>query len=174
MGIRSWGRAIAAAIVLTIGGLVPASAGPAEVELLASYVGTWAGESALVGGEKPEEFRCRLTVSKGRQARINYAGRCSLVSMNLSVSGTILYDDGGRRYQASMSSNVGFRGAAVGRKSGERITFELAEQQVDRGGNDIRIGATIILVDGQITVDFEVEFNNSGNVLTANVPFNRT
>src|SRR5688572_13249469 len=90
MGIRSWGRAIAAAIVLTIGGLIPASAGPAEVELLSSYVGTWAGESALVGGEKPEEFRCRLTISKGRQARINYAGRCSLVSMNLSVSGTIL------------------------------------------------------------------------------------
>ena len=28
-------------------------------------------------------------------------------------------------------------------------------------------------VDGDITVDFEVEFNDSGEVLTASVPFSR-
>ena len=34
-----------------------------------------------------------------------------LVDMNLSVSGTIAFDDKARRYQAVMSSNAGFKGA---------------------------------------------------------------
>ena len=73
-----------------------------------------------------------------------------------------------------MSSNIGFKGQAVGLLSGDTITFDLASQQVDRGGNNIRIGAVITLESGDIAVDFEVEFNNSGQVLTADVPFRRT
>lgn len=160
-----------AAIVLSSTMAIPAKAGPAELDLLTSYVGSWQGEGALVGGQAPEPFRCRLNISKGNQAKINYAGRCSLVSMNLSVSGTIAFDDKLQRYQAAMSSNAGFTGMAVGRMQGDRISFDLSEKQVDRGGNDVRIGSRINLVDGSITVDFEVEFNNSGQVLTASVPF---
>ena len=44
---------------------------------------------------------------------------------------------------------------------------------VDRGGNDVRIGSRITLVPDSIIVDFEVEFNNSGQILTASVPFKR-
>ena len=62
---------------------------------------------------------------------------------------------------------------AVGRKHGDRISFDLAERQVDRGGNDVRIGSHLELVSGRITINFEVEFNNSGDVLTAKVPFSR-
>jgi hypothetical protein len=165
----------AAAFMLTVGLLTaPIQAGPAELALLESYVGSWSGSGQLVGGERPERFTCRLTISKGNQSKINYAGRCSLVSMNLSVSGTILFDDAARVYQAVMSSNVGFKGQAVGRLSGDRITFDLDTQQVDRGGNNIRIGAVITLQGGDIAVDFEVEFNNSGQILTADVPFSRT
>ena len=149
----------------------PAFAGP--VELLESYVGDWKGPGALVGGQNPEPFRCRLGISRGNQNKINYAGRCTLVDMTLSVSGTIAYDDKAQRYQAAMSSNAGFKGAAVGRISGDSISFDLREKQVDRGGNDIRIGSRILLDGGAITVDFEVEFNNSGQVLTASVPFSR-
>jgi hypothetical protein len=164
----------AAVLMLTVGLLAaPTQAGPNELALLESYVGSWSGSGQLVGGERPEPFICRLTISKGNQSKINYAGRCSLVSMNISVSGTILFDDRARVYQAVMSSNVGFRGQAVGRLSGDRITFDLATQQVDRGGNNIRIGAEIILQRGDIAVDFEVEFNNSGQILTAKVPFRR-
>lgn len=174
MRIKHLGAATAvAAVMLSSLSMAPAHAGEAELSLLASYVGSWKGSGALVGGEKPESFRCRLTVSKGNQAKINYAGRCSLVDMNLSVSGTIAFDDKSQRYQAAMSSNAGFTGLAIGRKQGDTISFDLSEKQVDRGGNNIRIGSKIMLIGDSITVNFEVEFNESGDILTASVPFTR-
>jgi hypothetical protein len=151
----------------------PATAGDAEMALLSSYIGEWAGESVLTGGEAPESFRCRLKVSKGVQAKINYSGRCALVNSNLSVAGTIAFDDASGRYLAAMSSNVGFTGQAVGRKAGDDISFDLDTQQIDRGGNHVRIGADIALHNDTITVAFEIEFNDSGDVLRANVPFAR-
>ena len=162
-----------AAIILFGLSAAPAQSGKAELDLLTSYIGNWRGAGVLVGGEKPESFRCRLTVAKGNQAKINYSGRCTLVNMNLSVAGTIAFDDSTQRYQAVMSSNAGFTGLAIGRLQGSRISFDLAERQTDRGGNDVRIGSRINLVSGSITVDFEVEFNNSGEILTASVPFSR-
>ncbi|MFY8032162.1 MAG: hypothetical protein ACOVO5_10045 [Devosia sp.] len=165
--------AVLAAAVVSGLALVPAQAGEQELALLSSYVGNWKGAGELVGGEKPESFRCRLAVTKGNQSKINYAGRCTLVDMNLSVSGTIAFDDKAKRYQAAMSSNAGFTGIAIGQKKGDTIAFDLSEKQVDRGGNNIRIGSKIMLIGDSITVDFEVEFNESGDVLTASVPFAR-
>lgn len=166
---------LAAAALLVISGAMvqPALAGPAETERLSSYIGSWAGEGVMVGGKQPEAFRCRLTVSKGTLSKINYSGRCTLVNMNLSVTGTIAFDDDARRYQAVMSSNVGFKGTAVGQQSGDKISFNLRESEVDSGGNDVRIGALLVLDGQDINVDFEVEFNNSGQVLTTSVPFKR-
>lgn len=165
---------VAVATILLLGFLaVPASAGQAQLDLLKSYIGGWQGEGVLVGGKAPESFGCRLTVAKGNQAKINYAGRCALIDMNLSVSGTIAFDDATQRYQAAMSSNAGFTGLAIGRQQGDKISFDLAEQQTDKGGNAVRIGARIQLIGKSITVDFEVEFNNSGHILTATVPFSR-
>ena len=171
--IRLHVAAAMALIMLSSLVAAPAQAGKAELDLLTSYVGNWSGGGVLVGGEAPESFRCRLTVAKGNQLKINYSGRCTLVNMNLSVSGTIAFDDKAQIYQAAMSSNAGFTGIAVGRKQGDRISFNLTEKQVDRGGNDVRIGSRIELHGGKITVDFEVEFNNSGQVLTASVPFSK-
>lgn len=150
-----------------------AMAGPEEVGLLTSYVGDWRGESTLEGGEKSEPFRCRLSVSPGNQSKINYAGRCTLVNMNLSVSGTIAYSDTNKRYEAVMTSNAGFSGLAVGAPDGERIGFDLKDRQKDRGGNDVAIGTKMFLADNSIVVEFEVEFNESGDVMTASVPFER-
>jgi len=152
----------------------PALAGPTEVALLSSYIGEWSGSSALVGGAEPEPFSCRLTINKGNQAKINYAGRCTLASMNLSVTGTIAFDDASRTYQAIMGSNAGYKGVAIGRVVGEKIIFDLAEQESDRAGTPVRLGARITLIgSNSITVDYEVEFNESGQVLTAKVPFAR-
>ena len=165
---------VLAAMAVMIGGLfaVPAQAGPAELDLLKAYIGEWNGAGVLVGGDKPESFRCRLTIDKGNQAKINYAGRCTLVNMNLSISGTIAFDDKSQTYQAVMSSNAGFTGIAVGKVKGDEIGFDLAEKQKDRAGNAVRIGSQITLIGASsITVNFEVEFNNSGHVLTASVPF---
>jgi hypothetical protein len=144
-----------------------------EIALLESYVGSWQGEGALVGGDRPEPFRCRLSVAKGNQSKVNYTGRCSLVNTTLSISGTIAYNENARRYEAAMSSNAGFTGLAIGQQQQGRISFDLREQQKDRAGSDVRIGSRILLVSGTITVDFEVEFNNSGNVLKASVPFSQ-
>jgi hypothetical protein len=110
---------------------------------------------------------------KGNASKINYAGRCSLVNANLSISGTIAYNDAAGQYEAVMSSNAGFTGLAVGRIQGEQISFDLQEQQKDRANNDVRIGSRIKLVSGEITVDFEIEFNDSGTVLQSTVPFSQ-
>jgi hypothetical protein len=168
-------RSLAGATVIAAMGLFATSAmaGPAEMDLLSSYVGSWKGAGVMVGGAQPEPFRCRLQVQKGNQAKINYAGRCTLVNFNLSVSGTIDYNDKTRHYEAAMSSNAGFKGVAAGQISGNTISFKLAEQQLDKGGNNVRIGSTVALVADTITIDFEIEFNNSGNVLTAHVPFSQ-
>ena len=171
-GLKHLVAALAAVVAIGMAA-VPVTAGQAELDRLVSYIGNWSGSGVLVGGEAPEPFRCRLNIAKGNQLKINYSGRCSLINMNLSVSGTIAFDDAARRYQAAMSSNAGFTGMAVGRIEGDRISFDLSEKQVDRGGNDVRIGSRIVLVDDAIKIDFEVEFNNSGTVLTAAVPFNR-
>jgi len=151
----------------------PGRAGETEMALLNTYIGNWAGAGVLVGGDKPEAFTCRLKVSKGRQEKVNYAGRCSLVNMNLSVTGTIIFNDRAGRYEATMRSNVGFSAAAVGVIQGKAITFVLDEKQKDRGGNQMDIGSVLKLDHRGITVDFSVEFNRSGQVLTTSVPFGR-
>lgn len=151
----------------------PGRAGDAELGLLQSYIGSWSGTGVLVGGDRPEAFGCRLKVSKGRDEKVNYAGRCSLVNMNLSVTGTITYNDKAGRYEATMRSNVGFSAAAAGAKQGKAIVFVLNEKQNDRGGNSMQIGSILKLDPNRITVDFSVEFNRSGQVLTTTVPFAR-
>lgn len=170
-GVRSF--AAAAAIAVSSLAVVPALAGPAEMDLLSGYVGNWKGQGVMVGGAEPEPFRCRMQVQKGNQAKVNFAGRCTLVNFNLSVSGTIAFNDKTRHYEAAMSSNAGFSGVAAGQISGDTITFDLDEKQVDKGGNDMRIGSKVSLVADTINIDFQIEFNNSGHVLTAKVPFSR-
>jgi hypothetical protein len=153
---------------------VPAQSGPVELGLLSSYIGKWSGAGVLTGGDKPPEpFRCRLIISKGNAAKINYSGRCTLVNMNLSVAGTIAFDDKTQTYQAAMSSNAGYTGWAVGRNENGGIDFDLNKKQTDRSGKDVQIGSRIHLLGGGITVDFQVEFNDSGQILTATVPFQR-
>jgi hypothetical protein len=170
----AWQSAALGAVALSLAVSNPAYAGPAELALLSSYIGEWNGSSALVGGAQSEPFSCRLTINKGNQAKINYAGRCTLASMNLSVTGTIAFDDASQTYQAIMGSNAGYKGVAIGRVTGETIVFDLAEQEADRAGNAVRLGARITLIGSDsITVDYEVEFNDSDQILTAKVPFTK-
>ena len=168
--MKTWWGTIVVVLAMPFVTLAPVQAA-GEIALLESYVGNWQGEGALVGGDQPEPFRCRLTVAKGNGGKVNYTGRCALVNATLSISGTIAYNEAARRYEAAMSSNAGFTGLAIGQQRAGQISFDLREQQKDRGGSDVRIGSRIVLVNGKITVEFEVEFNNSGNVLTASVPF---
>lgn len=151
----------------------PSHAGDAETAMLRTYIGNWGGSGVLRGGDQPEAFSCRLKVTQGRLVKINYAGRCSLVNMNLSVSGTISFNDTANRYEATMRSNVGLSAGAVGVKQGGGITFTLSEKQSDRVGTPIQINSVLQLTGKQITVDFTVELNRSGQTLTTTVPFQR-
>lgn len=160
-------------VLMTAAMALPAQANEPQTDRLYDFAGNWSGSGQLVGGEKPEEFRCRLMVDRGSMSKINYSGRCSLVNMNLSVAGTIAYNTAASQYEAVMSSNAGFTGDAVGRVRGDRIVFNLEERQADKRGNDVQIGAVIELIGQSITVHFQVEFNDSGEVMTAEVPFSR-
>lgn len=168
-------RFILKALLLVAAGVVllaaPSRAGEAESAVLRAYIGSWSGSSILHGGDQPEAFSCRLKVTQGRLVKINYAGRCSLVNMNLSVSGTIYFNDEANRYEATMRSNVGMSAGAVGVKRGGSIVFRLSERQSDRVGTPIEINSVLELSGRQITVDFTVELNRSGQTLTTTVPF---
>lgn len=171
--VKTWLRLGLMLLAVLMPVAAPAMAQEQALERLSSYIGNWRGDSALVGKDKNEPFRCRLTVSKGVNLKINYAGRCTLVNATLSISGTIAYNAAAKQYEAAMSSNAGYTGLAIGKQSGDQIAFDLREQQKDKAGSDVRIGAKILLVGERITVDFEVEFNDSGEVLKASVPFQR-
>lgn len=166
--------AIVLGLTLAWGAVSAASAGPEETALLESFVGNWRGESVLTGGEEEERFTCRMTVAKGNAAKINFAGRCSLVGMNLAVNGTIAYVDANRRYEGAMTSNTAYSGIAIGQRRGDSIRFSFNKRNLDQSGRDLTIGSNIILQGDSIVVEFEVTFNESGDKMNANVPFTRS
>lgn len=147
-------------------------AGPNEIAMLESYVGSWRGRGQLIGAES-ETVVCRLSITKGNQGKVNYSGRCALAGQNVAVNGTLAYIDANRRFEAAMTTNAGFTGLAVGQKRGDGVRFDLRERETDEGGNDLQITAGIDLAASQITVDFNVVFVSSGESIKARVPFTK-
>ena len=150
----------------------PVLAAKADIELLHSYLGNWRAKGQLIGAER-ETVVCRLSLTEGNQDKVNYAGRCSLAGTNLSVNGTLAYNDSANRYEAAMTSNATFNGLAVGKKSGNGVVFNLRERGEDEEGNDMTITAQIALNSGKINVEFNVVFNETGDQLRASVPFSK-
>ena len=172
-GRPSYFVALAALILAAMLAAVPARAGDAEIALLQSYVGNWRGSGVVSGGAEPEDFKCRMQVTRGNQGKVNYAGRCSLVGLNLSVAGTIAYIDAKGRYEAAMTSNAGFTGTAIGRKVAGGVVFDLRERNVDEERGDMSIESTVRLQGGKVTVEFHVLFHKTGERMQATVPFQR-
>jgi hypothetical protein len=148
----------------------PASAGPAEAALLESYVGSWSGRGQLTGS-RSETVVCRLTLSPGNADKVNYSGRCAMAGTTISVNGTLAYIDASRRFEAAMTTNAGFTGLAVGRRNGDSIVFNLREVGADEEGRAVTVTSAITLNPAKINVDFKVVFNDSGDTITASVPF---
>lgn len=166
-----------ALLVSGMGGLMAAPAAfaaAADVALLKEYVGEWRGRGVLRGAEQ-ETVVCRLTLSPGNQDRVTFAGRCALAGTNMSIRGTIAYNDSSRRYEAAMTSDVGFSPeSAVGRRQGNDIVFTLNERQADGEGNMMQISATLALKGSQqIDAEFKIVFLNTGDQITAAVPFTK-
>lgn len=165
---------------LALAGLVVASplsiasvmAAPADTALLQTYLGSWKGKGKLVGSES-ETVACKLNLSPGNGDKVNYEGRCAMAGTNVTVAGSMQYNDANRRYEAIMSTNVTFSGVAIGKKRGDAIVFNLREREKDEDGNDLTVTADITLRPANIQVDFNVLFNDSGDTLSASVPFTK-
>lgn len=164
--------ALAGLLLSGLASLTTASAAPADVALLKSYIGEWRGRGVVIGANE-ESVVCRLSLTEGNQDKVNYNGRCALAGTNLSVAGTIAYIDASRRYEAAMTSNATFTGIAVGQKRGSGLVFNLRERDQDEEGKDLNITAQIQLNNNDIQVTFEVVYVESGDSLRAEVPFSR-
>jgi hypothetical protein len=150
----------------------PAFAGPTESAFLESYIGNWKGEGLLTGGDEDESFACRVNVTKGREGKINYAGRCTVAGLNLTVAGTIAYIEESKRYEAAMTSNATFTGLAVGRKRGSGVVFDLRERDVYEG-DDMTITSQVSLEKDAIGLSFKYVMEEDGSSMSAGVKFSR-
>lgn len=168
------GRTLALAGLLLSSPMVaaPVYAAAADVALLKTYIGSWSGTGTLTGANS-ETVKCKLTLKEGNSDKINYSGRCVLAGTNLSINGTLAFVDENNRFEAAMTSNATFTGVAVGKKSGDGVVFNLKEQGTDDDGNDMTITAAIALKSGSISVQFQVVYNETGDIIKASVPFSQ-
>ena len=150
----------------------PAVAAPADVALLKSDIGEWRGRGTLTGAET-ETVVCRLSLKEGNSDKVNYSGRCTLAGTNLSINGTLAYVDASHRYEAAMTSNATFSGIAVGQKRGGGLVFNLRERDQDEEGKEMNISADITLTAEAIKVGFEVVYVETGESMSAQVPFSK-
>jgi hypothetical protein len=164
-------RAILLGGVLSCAGVLPAMAAPADVALLKTYLGTWTGKGTLSGAQT-QPVSCKLSLTSGNNDKVNYTGRCSIAGQQLSITGTIAYVDTAHRYEAVMNSGIGgFRGVAVGQKSGSNIVFNIQQRTKDDANNDIQIAAKMVLSGKTMSVDFHATFVSTGDTIDAKIPF---
>lgn len=146
-------------------------ASPADVALLRSYIGDWRGRGTVTG-EHSETVVCRLSLQDGNEDKVVYSGRCAIAGTNLSVNGTLAYIDELSRYEAAMTTNASFTGIAVGKKRGNSVIFNLREREQSEG-EDVTITAQIALTGGDINVEFQVVYEETGETIRASVPFSK-
>lgn len=160
------GLMLASAIVAT-----PALAASQDIALLQSYMGSYRGVGQ-VSGEDSEKITCRMSIGQGNDDKINYQGRCLLAGANLSIAGTIAYNDAKNQYEAAMTSNTAFSGMAVGRRQGQSVVFKLSQRALEQGA-DLSIAVGIVLHNGVVDVNFQVIDAATGRTTKATVPFTK-
>jgi hypothetical protein len=114
-----------------------------------------------------------MDMKSGNDDKVNYSGRCSMAGTQVSVNGTIAFNDASKRYEAAMTTNVNFSGVAIGRRSGQSIIFDLKEKNKDEEGNDLDIASSMVLKDQKISVNFKVVFVATGESIVATIPFSK-
>ena len=164
------GKAVALTGVLVALSGMPVFAGEAELALLQEYVGDWRGTGAMTGARN-DTVTCRMSLSDATGTKLNYTGRCSFAGAQMAVRGTVAFNDAAGRYEAVMTANPGaYSGMAVGRRQGNGIVFDLKDRNIDQG-NAYDIASSMVLKDGKIGVSFKVTFADSGESISANIPF---
>ena len=151
---------------------LPAMAGPAEVALLNSYIGSYQGSSVITGASaKPETVKCRLTLAPGNGGnKVTYNGRCSVAGASFSLTGVFAFV--GDHYEAAMSSTSGMSANVVGQKRGNGVVFSSKGHDNSEGG-DRNITSTLALTGGTIKVDFSVLDNKTGKTTAGSIPFSK-
>lgn len=177
MRVVNWVRPVAVAGLAMLAIAAPAApivAAEQDVALIKSYVGGWRGRGEIVWGDsgETETILCRMTVEDSAPTKIGVDGRCSLAGATLNMLGTIAYVEENRRYEAIVSSNTQFSGIAVGRRSGENLTFALEDYKGDDNAV-YDISAQIDLTGDEINVSMSITNKSKGDTTTADVPFAR-
>jgi hypothetical protein len=140
--------------------------------MLESYVGSWQGRGQLTGA-RTETVVCRLTISPANGEKVNYRGRCAAAGTTISVNGTMAYNDQASRFEAAMTTSVGYSGVARGKKGGGGVVFDMQDAAKDEQGNNMQVTASITLTTAEISVNFDVVFLDSGDQFRAAVPFTK-
>lgn len=136
--------------VLVLSASLPASAGPKELAMLEGYVGTWRG-SSTVSGPMAGPVDCTLEVTKGSGGKFGYAGDCEFDKGITKFRGTIIYNDGAKRFE-SAGSGQGVSVSGFGKASGNSITFAVDNVETSYGV----ASSTMVLAGSAIKLQFKL------------------
>ena len=148
-------------------------AAQSNMDLLASYIGTWKGLGNIIwhGGET-EAVKCRVEIKKVKQQQVNYRGRCAFAGGNFSISGAMAYIEEKKHFEAVMSSSTSFSGVAIGERDGDNIIFQLNDRNAETG-DKLKIDSDIKLIGGELFIGFTANNITTGKIIKAKVPFSQ-
>ncbi len=151
----------------------PSLAAMSEIELLHSYIGSWKGKGTIIwNNEESEVVVCRLKITKAKEKKVNYNGRCAFAGGNFSISGTMAYIDEKKRFEAVMSSSTSFAGVAIGERKDDNLEFQLKNRNAETG-DSLQIDSEIKLNNGELFIRFTAQNITTGRIVKAQVPFFR-
>lgn len=143
----------------------PAQAGPKEDKLLAGYAGTWRGAST-VSGPMQGPVECVLNFNAESGGKLRYAGDCTFDKGKTAFRGTIIYNDGAKRYETA-GSGQGVSVTGFGKASGNSITFSVANVETSYGV----ASSTMVLAGSSIKLSFKLV--DKKGTTSANINFKK-
>lgn len=150
----------------------PAHAAPSDAAMLRSYVGAYAGSGAI-SSDPPQTVRCRLVMTPGKGASLDYTGRCAAGGVGFNLTGIITAAGG--RISATMSgTGDGFSGAGTvaGVRRGDGVVFNSKSHDTAQG-HDRLITSSFSLSGGSVGIKFSVFDNKTGKTMAGSIPFTR-
>ncbi len=136
--------------VFALSASLPAIAGPKEQAVLQSYVGTWTG-SSTVSGPMAGPVDCTLKFSSSSAGKLSYAGNCEFGKGTTGFRGTVIYNDGAKRYETA-GSGQGVSVNGFGKASGNSITFAVNNLETSYGV----ASSTMVLGGSNIKLQFKL------------------
>lgn len=151
---------------------LPAHAAPSDAAMLRGYVGAYAG-SGTIASDPPQTVRCRLVMTPGKGASLDYTGRCAAGGVGFNITGIITAAAG--RISATMSgTGDGFAGSGtvVGVRRGDGVVFNSKTHDTSQG-HDRTITSSFSLAGGSIGIQFSVLDNKTGKTMAGAIPFTK-